>query len=351
MKIIKLIVLILASLSICTCYSQDRDTLTHYFKKNEWRVNTRVIDSTFKSIKPDNKRFTKVIILGDASPEGPCKWNYNLSQLRAEEIKNDISNTIQNEKSHLFEITYRSIYNTKRVVDSTEFHLYRRAIAIIISHTTNPIGIYRHYSQSELNIPQQIKKIAPLRTTDKTNYNKTPVLAVGTNLIYIAMGAPNLTLEYYPLKTDFTISANATIPWFKQDSKHTYFQIQRYTLAANHYPIHGQTWCGWHYGPYLEFGIYDLETRAGWIKIKQTNHRGYQGESIGCGAIAGYTLYIMRNSRVKFDFNIGIGYIHTKYREYIATDNRYPFQEYGKYNYFGPTHIGISILWDAIFRK
>ena len=351
MKFIILTLLISFTLAISTCYAQHRDTLTYLFNINEWKVEN--IDQITKhhTLNSDTERVTHVIILGDASPDGPDGWNYSLSHLRAEHIKRHIYNEIKATQPSLFECKTQSIFEKDRIVNKSEYQLYRRAVTILISHSTTPIGIYRHTLQSYISIPENIDSLYYYNKQNSKEYNKTPALAIGTNLLYIAMGAPNLHLEYYPKKGNFTISANAAIPWFKQDSKHQYYQIQRYTLATNYYPVHGETWCGWHYGPYIECGLYDLERRAGWFKINRPNYRGYQGESVGCGAIAGYTLYAKRGSNIKVDFTIGIGYIYSKFREYIATDDRYPFQKYGRVNYFGPTHIGISILWDAIFRK
>ena len=351
MEIITLILIISSALFTGTCYSQNRDTLTYYFGTNEWRVTNNISDTTHKLLDSNNKRVTQIIILGDGSPDGPSGWNYTLSLLRAENLKSQLHNNIKAAQHLPIEYKTQSIFEKERIVNRSEYHLYRRAVAIFISHSTTPIGIYRHSTQSHISIPDNIDSLYFHNNLNNKEYNKTPSLAIGTNLLYIAMGAPNLILEYYPKKGDFTISTNAAIPWFKQDSKHQYYQIQRYTLAANYYPVHGETWCGWHYGPYIECGLYDLERRAGWFKINRPNYRGYQGESVGCGAIAGYTLYTKKASNIKFDFSIGIGYIYSKFREYIATDDRYPFQKYGRVNYFGPTHIGISILWDAIHRK
>lgn len=180
---------------------------------------------------------------------------------------------------------------------------------------------------------------------------RSTLLSIGTNIIYDIMLMPNIEIEFYPTKQLYTLQAEVTAPWYKKSSKHQYFQMQRYMFHIKFYPLAKESHEGIYISPYIDGGIYDFEERVGWFKIHNLNYRGYRGEFIGSGITFGYTFRLKSNPRLKFDFKLALGYIHTRYKKYIAVDNRYPFVGHYKRNIFVPTEIGVVIKYETIMRK
>ena len=52
---------------------------------------------------------------------------------------------------------------------------------------------------------------------------------------------------------------------------------------------------------------------------------------------------IARN--LSFDAEIGLGYVNTRYREYIPRDGHYLFQRRSRTDYFGPVKVKFSLVW------
>lgn len=78
----------------------------------------------------------------------------------------------------------------------------------------------------------------------------------------------------------------------------------------------------------------------------QWQDNGYQGEFfIAAGISYGYAHRIGGNLRL--EYNIGIGLLRTDYQHYHARDNYWTllWQENGKYTWFGPTKVKISLVW------
>ena len=183
------------------------------------------------------------------------------------------------------------------------------------------------------------------------NQPEKPIITIGTNLLYNILLMPNIQFEYHPKKGKYTIETTITIPWFKNNSKHKYFQLQHYSLQANIYPFCNRELFQWHISPYIDAGVYDFEEQLGWIPFKHKNFEGYQGEFFSTGIGIGYTTKNIRKSKIKFNFKLAFGYVHTRYKKYIATQGLYPFQQHIKSNMFIPTKIEISMKFDAITRK
>lgn len=186
-------------------------------------------------------------------------------------------------------------------------------------------------NSQELNKSGRTKRVNPV------------VISIGTNLIYDILLMPNLEIEYYLKNPKYTLQVEATIPWYKRESKHQYFQIQRYIGHFNYYPFSNR---GWHFSPYFEGGVYDLEERLGWFPFKHKNHQGFKGWFIGSGIAVGYSIKPQRVSKIRLDFKIAFGFIHTRYKEYIAKSDLYPFQLSIKRNIFAPTQIGATIKYE-----
>ena len=89
-----------------------------------------------------------------------------------------------------------------------------------------------------------------------------------------------------------------------------------------------------HYlGVFGGFTWYDLEN----------GKEGYQGEAEMVGVSYGYMFPIGR--RLSLEAGIGLGYMHSKYEEYLPIDGHYVYQQTNRMNYFGPLKLKFALVW------
>ena len=190
-----------------------------------------------------------------------------------------------------------------------------------------------------------VPQIQPVSTS-------APLLAVKTNLLFDALTALNIEIEF-PIGDRFSVTGEWVFPWWtfdngKADSKRHCLQI----LNGN---IEGKYWfgnrasrprmTGWFTGLYVGAGLYDIEY----------NRKGYQGEFMIMGGISsGYAHTINKSGTLRMEYSLGIGYMQTDYRRYEDRFDEQRWhsirQETARYSWFGPTKIKVSLVW-VINRK
>jgi len=170
---------------------------------------------------------------------------------------------------------------------------------------------------------------------------KRPLFALKTNLLFDAAMMPNIEIEV-PIGKRWSINGEYMFPWWLLDGDKYSLQILtgglegRYWLGSKENRMNREVLTGHFLGLYAGGGKYDL----------QWKENGYQGEFfIAAGISYGYAHRIARNLRL--EYNIGIGLLRTDYRHYHARDNYRTllWQENGKYTWFGPTKVKISLVW------
>lgn len=168
-----------------------------------------------------------------------------------------------------------------------------------------------------------------------------PLFAVKTNLLFDAALMPNIEIEV-PIGKRWSVNGEYMFPWWLLDGDKYSLQILtgglegRYWLGSRESRMNREVLTGHFLGLYAGGGKYDL----------QWKENGYQGEFfIAAGISYGYAHEIARNLRL--EYNIGIGLLRTDYRHYHARDNYRTllWQENGKYTWFGPTKVKISLVW------
>lgn len=172
---------------------------------------------------------------------------------------------------------------------------------------------------------------------------KRPLFALKTNLLFDAALMPNIEIEVPIGKQNrYSLNGELMFPWWLMDGDKYCLQILmgglegRYWLGSRENRMNREVLTGHFLGLYAGGGKYDL----------QWKENGYQGEFfIAAGISYGYAHRIGRNLRL--EYNIGIGLLRTDYRHYHARDNYQTllWQENGKYTWFGPTKVKISLVW------
>ena len=113
--------------------------------------------------------------------------------------------------------------------------------------------------------------------------------------------------------------------------------LMAFAAPASAQTLFGQSgpdsWTGPYVGVFGGFTWYDLEN----------GKEGYQGEAEMVGVSYGYMFPIGR--RLSLEAGIGLGYMHSKYEEYLPIDGHYVYQQTNRMNYFGPLKLKFALVW------
>jgi len=218
----------------------------------------------------------------------------------------------------------------------------------------------------------------PEKETEPVILKRREVLSVKTNLLLDGAympgydrwcPIPNVAIEYYPLYGHFTFGASIDFPWWQDYWDHKYFQVRNYQLEARYYlrsggiennvPGEGAAFRGWYAQAYAHAGLFSLCFDA---------DRGWEGEGFGAGLGLGYVLPISRNGHWRLEFGVQAGFFRCKYDPYqyecpvdpTEQDHLYYYKwtlpsdlfkkrQY-RYNWIGPTRIGITLSYDLLYR-
>lgn len=167
---------------------------------------------------------------------------------------------------------------------------------------------------------------------------KKMILAARTNLLVPAL---NVGVEV-PVGYSWSVGADYYFPWWLARSN-------RYCAETLGWFVDTKYWfgkdrgeedklTGHALGAYAGFGYYDYQ----WEKS------GNQGEYIDIGVDYTYAIPLAKD-RLRMEFNIGLGWIHTVARHYTPTDDytdliKDPGIRHRKYNFFGPTRASVSLV-------
>lgn len=157
-------------------------------------------------------------------------------------------------------------------------------------------------------------------------------LAVKTNLVYDAALVPNVEVEWL-FHLRWSVSLEADVAWWKKDSKHKYYQVWAISPGCRYWFRMRAPWHGQYVGLMAGVGAYDLEN----------GHTGYRGEAGFVGATYGFMWPI--GQHLSFDTEVGVGYMHTRYKEYEPLDGHYAYKRTRRMNYVGPIKLKFSIAW------
>lgn len=165
-------------------------------------------------------------------------------------------------------------------------------------------------------------------------------LILKSNLIYDAMLAPSLEIEYV-INDRWSAAVETSIAWWHNNNKPWFYQIAtlipevRYRFDARR-PGHS------HYvGLFGGAGWYDLENKK----------TGYQGELWMAGLSYSYSFPI--NRLLGFEAGAGLGFMSANYEEYLPIDGHFAYQQTSRTNFFGPIRLKCALVFDLnrFFKK
>ena len=167
---------------------------------------------------------------------------------------------------------------------------------------------------------------------------KKMILAARTNLLVPAL---NVGVEV-PVGYSWSVGTDYYFPWWLARSNRYcaemlgWFVDTKYWFGKDRGEEDKLT--GHALGAYAGFGYYDYQ----WEKS------GNQGEYIDIGVDYTYAIPLAKD-RLRMEFNVGLGWIHTVARHYTPTDDytdliKDPGIRHRKYNFFGPTRASVSLV-------
>lgn len=165
-----------------------------------------------------------------------------------------------------------------------------------------------------------------------------PIFALGSNVLYDAAITPNVSLEI-PMGKHWSLLADYTFPWWVTAGNDRAWQIQKWDLGLRY-------WIGRRQVPMdvLRGHFIGLDLSAGYYDI-EPKHTGYQGEFQLAGLEYGYGFKMGTHWRL--DLCVGAGWMGTRYRRYNGDnrDEHLLYQYNGRFTWFGPTKVGVTIKY------
>lgn len=204
----------------------------------------------------------------------------------------------------------------------------------------NCFGQNRITENTESSSSLQCTRIHSISMAMPDSAGEKPLLAIKTNLLFDVASILNIEVEV-PIGNRWSVAGEWMFSWWLWDRKQVCFQILSGTVEGRYWLGDRTKLCpltGWFAGLYTGGGYYDLEWKT----------KGYQGEFfIAAGLSGGYAHRINKSGTLRMEYSFGIGYMQTKYREYIPVNGGdiLAWQKDGRYSWFGPTKAKVSLVW------
>ena len=181
------------------------------------------------------------------------------------------------------------------------------------------------------------------QSQNTTSSKKLHYFALKNNLVYDAALLPNISAEAY-LGNQFSLVIEGNWSWWafeKKSKSGRFYRVQsvgaelRYWINSI-YPLHGHA-----VGVYAMVGDYDIrffpknEDSKGWLS--------YGSWSAGLS----YAYSVPITGRVNLEFSVAAGYLGGKYYDYKYCIPHERWERQGEFSgkYFGPTRVGVSLVW------
>lgn len=169
--------------------------------------------------------------------------------------------------------------------------------------------------------------------THSESSERTPRIALKTNLLYDALLVPNIGLEYR-FAERWSMTVDYVHAWWSRDSRHRYRRCYGGDLIVRRY-FDERPFTGHHIGLFGSMLSYDFEFSG---KGRQSD-----GFNFGGGFEYGYAFPVGR--RLRIDCSIGLGYFGGRYKEYVPMDDCYVHERTRTLRLFGPARAEISLVW------
>ncbi len=208
-------------------------------------------------------------------------------------------------------------------------------LVLLLSFLTATISVFAQGGHQAIRAGEYRGNAAEKYFSDKGRTK--PLFAVKTNLLFDVLSTPNIELEV-PVANRVSVMAEYWFPWRTNS-----FSGSSYRLLYG--GVEGRYWFrkkedrnvlkGHFLGAYVGFGHYDIGRSQG----------GYMGDlDYYAGLTYGYSFKL--NKFLRLETSLGFGAFRTNYQHYANSDsqNALVWQYSGRYLYFGPSKLKVSIV-------
>lgn len=189
-------------------------------------------------------------------------------------------------------------------------------------------------SMALMSVPATFAQDNAATGTDATPTTVGNSLFLRANLLRWATLTPDLGLEWR-IDDNWAVLVNGSWTTWSWNDKARRYALREIAPEVRYY-LGKET--GGYFGASYKIGSFNY-------KFSQT---GKQGDIMGGGITGGYVLKL--NNAFSLDFSLGLGYIHAGYDEYVLMDGVRVRSGEGSKNWWGPTNIGVSLVWN-VFNK
>lgn len=158
--------------------------------------------------------------------------------------------------------------------------------------------------------------------------------AISTDGLYWMTATPNVGVEYsFHKKMTVAVSGSYNPFTFKNNRKMKHWLVQgeyRYWLS--------ESFKGHYLGAHISGGSFNF----GNLPVGALKNYRFEGDAYGGGFTYGYQWLV--SNRVNIGAEIGLGYARLSYAKFYCPTCGERVDSY-KSNYFGPTKIGVSIIY------
>ncbi len=370
----------------------SKDVIFFRFDKsnvdNEYLSNQATINKLDSLLLDDNfiSSMDSIVIVATSSPEGPVRYNRELSKKRAESVRQYLLTRYIKLKGETI-FTYSIDENwtgLKELIENDPKAPYKERLIKIVSTDVNPatkewrlkqVGGGEAWKYIKINYLKYLR----VGATSVIFYKKTlipepepivepepvveevvevveepvvvepeevyiPLAALKTNVLFDLATVLNIEAEV-PIGDRYSISGEWMFPWWQKEKSDWTLQMLSAHGAAKYWfgdRTDMELLTGWSAGLYGGWGKYDLQF---------FEKDGVQGDFFNIGVQGAYAQRITRNIRI--EYLLGIGFLRSDYQKYekirktefgdIKVVN-YPWEERRR-SLFGPTNAKISFVW------
>lgn len=204
----------------------------------------------------------------------------------------------------------------------------------IISQASIPVPSAYFEKESIDILPNEAPvEISTLKEEDEDTRSFNFPFILKSNLIYDAMLAPSLEIEYV-INDRWSAGVETSIAWWHNNNKPWFYQIAT-LIPEVRYRIDARK-----QGHYHSVGLFG---GAGWYDLEYLK-TGYQGELWMAGLSYSYSFPI--NKLLGFEAGAGLGFMSAKYEEYLPQDGHFAYQQTSRTNFFGPLRLKFALVFD-----
>lgn len=213
----------------------------------------------------------------------------------------------------------------------------RDSVILEPSEPSEGTEILEPYENEEPSEPGDIFQDQELSRDSLPTLTTEDHFALSTNLLYYAALMPNLEAQWR-INRRWTIAVDGDVAWWSKD-------LRKYRLAVITPEVRYRVlprrdeWHGMYVGIFTGGGWYDLENGG----------NGYKGEGLITGVSVGYLWPIAK--RLSLEAGLGVGYMYTRYKEYMPIGGHFLYQRTKDLNYFGPLKLKLSLVWRFGHRR